>query len=224
MTSPEDFGVTPEVLAEAEAAARAARPLLDFGVTPEVLAEAEAAARAARPLLDLLQSMRPVMEIVERQHAAMETIRQSFETAMRMQPPPETREAIAIFLHQVRDQQLLAAEFTVPRQDAERALLTLMPQTPGEVDQVRQSVGEIEETPELSGKLHQIVNQVDWAKIGELTPWGALVLAARLLFQIADQPLTGNMSTAQIAALQNRFMVLAVILALAQIILMMRRN
>jgi hypothetical protein len=64
----------------------------DFGIPPEVLAQARAASREVRPFLD---SIRPVMHIIERQRAAMEEMRSSFEEAISMQPPPGTRQALA---------------------------------------------------------------------------------------------------------------------------------
>jgi hypothetical protein len=85
-------------------------------------------------------------------------------------------------------------------------------------------LAEIEADPELSGKLKQLAGAIDWADVGELTAWGALVWAARWLFQVADWPVTKHLSAKQNAALSDQFMVLAVIVALAAIIVTKRRN
>jgi hypothetical protein len=194
----------------------------DVGIPSDLLAQAEATARDVRPFLPLLDSMRPVMQIIERQHTAMEEMRRSFEEAMRQQPPPQTRQALADMVHQLRQQSLLAAMPVISVHDPEQAVLALRPQTPEEVDQVKQDIAAIEKTPDLEGKLRRLVGGIDRADIGELTAWGALIWVTQRLLAVADSPISQQMSTDQIAALQNRLQVLAIIAALASIILTMR--
>jgi hypothetical protein len=172
----------------------------------------------------LIEGMQPVMSIVARQQEAMEAMRGAFEKAALMQPPPATRMALANLIHRLVDQPLAAATPTASVEDAEQAVVALLPRTPEEVDQLRQGVGEIEASPEFSEKLQRLVSGIDWATVSELTGWVALVWVARQLFQVADWPVTRHLSADQIAALQDRLLVLAVIVTMAQIILTMRRR
>jgi hypothetical protein len=56
------------------------------------------------------------------------------------------------------------------------------------------------------------------------TSWAVLVWIAVRLFNVANLPVTQHLSPEQTAALQDRLMVLAVILTMVQIIFMMDGN
>src|SRR5260370_10777392 len=129
---------------------------------------------------------------------------------MRLQSPPRTRQHLAEIVHQLQSKALPPVEPPLSEHEAEQALAGLLPQTPDEVDEVRQSVGEIEQNPEYMRAIRRMVDGIDWGEIRELGAWGALILVARWLFQIADLPVTEHLSPDQTAALQNRLVVLGV--------------
>jgi hypothetical protein len=99
-----------------------------------------------------------------------------------------------------------------------------LPHTPEEEAQVELSVGEIEATPALKEKIKDLAETVDWGDVREISAWGALAWAAWRLFQAANLPVTEHLAGDQIAALGNRFMVLSIILIMAQIIIAMRNK
>jgi len=78
----------------------------DFRMSPRERAQAEYLVRAAR---QILAGMQPALGILDRQRDAMEAIRGSFEAALRVQPPPETRQALADLVHRLRGQSLTRA-------------------------------------------------------------------------------------------------------------------
>lgn len=113
----------------------------------------------------------------------------------------------------------------MPRQDAERALLDLMPQTSEETEQAEQAADEVAASPELGEKLRRVVSRVNWAGVArELSPWAALYLPYRLLMETANFPVTEQLSAEQNAAVQNKLVVLSIVVALAAIIISTRRS
>jgi hypothetical protein len=135
----------------------------NFGVPPELLAQLEDARRTVEPIVanmqsvrDLIANMSPVADLLARQRSAMETIQQSYEFALRVMPPPETRQAIAQLARQFREQQLFAADLAIREPAAEQSLLDLLPQTPEETERVEQAAKGVHADPELSEKLRRI--------------------------------------------------------------------
>lgn len=197
----------------------------EYGIPPEMLAQVEDA-RALhakmRPILDIIEAQRPVLDIIERQRDAMETMRSSFELAMRVLPPPATRQAIANMVRHLRENPPAAAVLAAQARSAGPAVAALLGQdlTPAQAEEVRQGVEEIEADPELSGKIRRVVERVDWAAVGTLTPWALLCVAWVLLSQLADQAATA----AQAAALSNQLAVLIVVTALAAIIITIQKK
>jgi hypothetical protein len=213
MTAPRDFGLPPpEVLASIVAAARAARPTIE----------------AVQPITESVQPiitrMRPVLEMIARQHSAIEEMSRSFDFTLKIQLPPRERAKLAALVQQLGTIRVAPIVALRPPQQAEQAVVGLMPQTPEELDEVRQGVAEIEQNPEYNRTIRHLIYGIDWGDVGELTAWGALILAANWLYQVADWPVTKHLSSAQTAALPNQFMVLAIIVALAAIIFTTRRR
>lgn len=97
----------------------------------------------------------------------------------------------------------------------ERWLQDLMPQTPGQVEQVRQSAIEVQEDPEYQKTIRRLVSGIRREDITDLSKWGLLVLAAAILFQISDWPVTRDLSAAQDAALQNWLLTVSIIVVIA---------
>jgi hypothetical protein len=252
VTTPGDYGISPEVFVLAEAADRqadavmiaadrharlfaAARMAADRQAR-QIGDAVEAADRRARQISDAMEAstrtqrflanVGPVMRIIERQQNAMEAMRSSFELAMRVQPLPATQQALADVVRRLREDPPAGVALAAQARAAEPALLAFMGQelTPEQIDEVQQGVEEIEADPELSGKLRRLAGQVDWSGIGTLTPWAALCIASVLLFKVADLPVTEQLSAAQSAALANWFQVLAVVTALAAVIVMMQKK
>lgn len=187
----------------------------ELGISPEVLA-------LARDASALIANMQPVLDIIQRQRDTMEAMRSSFEFAMRVQPPPATRQALADMVRRLREDPSAAAVLAAQARSASPAVAALVGQelTPAQVDEVRQGVDEIEADPELSGKMRRVVEQVNWAAIGTLTPWALLCVAWVLLTELADQAVTA----AQAAALSNQLTVLIVVTALAGIIITVQKK
>lgn len=96
-----------------------------------------------------------------------------------------------------------------------RWLQDLMPQTPGQVEQVRQSAIEVQEDPEYQKTIRRLVSGIRREDITDLSKWGLLVLAAAILFQISDWPVTRDLSAAQDAALQNWLLTVSIIVVIA---------
>jgi hypothetical protein len=187
----------------------------EFGISPEVLALAEDASA-------LIANMRPVLDIIERQRGTMEAMRSSFELAMRVQPPPAPRQALADMVRRLREDPPVAAALVAQARSASPAVAAIVGQelTPAQVEEVRQGVEEIEADPELSGKMRRVVERVDWAAIGTLTPWALLCTAWVLLSELADQAVT----IAQAAALSNQLAVLMVVITLAGVIITIQKK
>ena len=97
----------------------------------------------------------------------------------------------------------------------ERWLRDLMPQTPGQVEQVRQSAIEVQEDPEYQKTIRRLVSGIRREDITGLSKWGLLVLAAAILFQISDWPVTRDLSAARDAALQNWLLTVSIIVVIA---------
>lgn len=227
VTTPADYGISPEVLAQAEATAVHARPYADalehFRPFLDSLLANVAATRQAR---EFVANVGPVIDIIERQSDAMEAMRSSFELAMHVQPPPETRQALADMVHRLREDPPTAAMLIAQARDAEPTILALVGQelTPEQAEEIQQGADEIGADPELSGKLRRVAERVDWSTIGALTPWAALCAASVLLFKVAVLPVTEQFSAEQNAVLSNWFMALTVIVALATIIITIQKK
>jgi len=187
----------------------------ELGISPEVLA-------LARDASALIANMRPVLDIIQRQRDAMEAMRSSFEFAMRVQPPPATRQALADLVRRLREDPPVATVLAAQARSASPAVADIVGQelTLAQVDEVRQGVDEIEADPELSGKMRRVVERINWSAIGTLTPWALLCVAWVLLNELADQAVTA----AQAAALSNKLAVLIVITALAGIIITVQKK
>jgi len=97
----------------------------------------------------------------------------------------------------------------------ERWLQDLMPQTPEQVEQVRQSAIEVQEDPEYQKTIRRLVSGIRREDMTDLSKWGLLVLAAAILFQISDWPVTRDLSAAQDAALQNWLLTVSIIVVIA---------
>ena len=99
----------------------------------------------------------------------------------------------------------------------ERWLRELMPETPGQVEQVRQSAIEVQEDPEYQKTIRRLVgvSGIGREDLSGLSKWGLLVLAAAILFQISDWPVTWDLSAAQDAALQNWLLTVSIIVVIA---------
>jgi hypothetical protein len=97
----------------------------------------------------------------------------------------------------------------------ERWLQDLMPQTPGQVEQVRQSAIEVQEDPEYQKTIRRLVSGIRREDITDLSKWGLLVLAAAILFQISDWPVTRDLSAALDAVLQNWLLTVSIIVVIA---------
>lgn len=187
----------------------------EFGISPQVLALAKDASA-------LIANMRPVLDMIERQRDTMEAMRSSFELAMRVQPPPATRQALADMVRRLREDPPVAAVLVAQARSASPAVAAAVGQelTSAQVEEVRQGVEEIEADPELSEKIRRVVERVDWAAIGALTPWALLCIAWVLLSRLADQAVTA----AQSAALSNHLAVLMVVIALAGMIITIQKK
>lgn len=197
----------------------------ELGISPEILAlarDASALIANMRPVLDIIERQRPVLDIIQRQRDTMEAMRGSFELAMRVQPPPATRQALADMVRRLREDPPAATVLAAQARSASPAVAALVGQelTPAQVDEVCQGVDEIEADPELSGKMRRVVERVNWAAIGTLTPWALLCVAWVLLTELADQAVTA----AQAAALSNQLAVLIVVTALAGMIITIQKK
>ncbi len=254
VTTPTDYGISPEVLALAEAADRQARQFAEAAEAADrrnrqlagaveaavrrnqsIADAAEAADRRNRQLAGaveaasrhprLLANIGPVMSIIERQHNAMEAMRSSFEQTMRVQSPV-ARQALAAMVRQLREDPPSGVALAAEARAAESAILALVGQelAPEQIGEVQQGAEEVDADPELSGKLRHLVDRVDWSEAGTLTPWAALCVAAVILFKVADTPVTEQLSAAQTAALANWLMVLSIIVALAAIIVTIQKK
>jgi hypothetical protein len=193
----------------------------DLGIPSEVLAEIQAAHRTLAPILD---SMRPMVDIIERQRGATEAMR---EVAMQAQPPRLTRRELADLVHLLQGEPLLATAHpgtVTVSVEADQAAIALLPQTPQEAEEVERGITEIKADPELRGELRRLVSDDDWAELRKemrkWTPWAVLAWFAWRLSELANSPVTGHLTPDQIAVVQNRLVVLAVIAALVQIIFM----
>jgi hypothetical protein len=205
----------------------------DFGIPPDVLAQLQAAEHVVRPIMESLQAIQPVIknwqaaaDLLAVQRSAMENVIRIVpsENPIRfMLPSLAVRQAIFGLASQFQDQQTLAAELAVREPAIEQRLLDLLPQTPEETGQVEQVANEVRVNPELSEKLRDAVNQVSWSGVARKVPlWVALYIAYRLLMNAANLPVTENLSSAQNAALQNRLVVLGIVVSIAAIILSRR--
>lgn len=194
----------------------------DFGLTPEVLAWAEETAAAARPLLT---SIGPVMDIIERQRSAMSAMEESYRLALTVVPPPASRRQLAELVHAMRVDSLATAAPVMSQAEAEQAVLNALPRTDEEVEELRQGVADIQADPDLTKTLSDAGAGVSWwAEVREMAPWVLLVWLGQRLLEAANAPVTEHMTADQAAASQNRFAALAILVALAAIILARKQD
>jgi hypothetical protein len=87
-----------------------------------------------------MANKRPVLDLIERQRDAIEAMRSSFELAMRVQPPPATRQALADMVRHLRKDPPVATILAAQARSAGLAVAALGGQefTPAQVDEVRQ--------------------------------------------------------------------------------------
>ena len=85
------------------------------------------------------------MGIIECQRETMETMRSSFEFAMRVQLPPATRQAIANMVRCLREDPPAAAVLATQARSVSPVVAALVGQelTPAQVDEIRLGVNEI---------------------------------------------------------------------------------
>jgi len=73
----------------------------------------------------------------------------------------------------------------------ERWLQDLVSHTPDQETLV-QTVARLQRDPEYKNTIQRLIGRIDSADIAELSKWGLLVLAAAILFYVADWPVTRN--------------------------------
>jgi hypothetical protein len=207
MRSPEDLGISPEVVARIERTYKTVAPIIE----------------QSRPVIAMMERVRPTMELVhsaasilDQQGAAMEYIQQSCESSLRLQPA--LRQELAAIVHLLQAMPVTSKP-PVSERDAELAILELTPETPEDIEQVELTVQEIQENAQFKRAL-QLLAQRSLTAAGEITPWAALVIAARWLIGYADSPATQDLSAAQTAAVSDQLVVLGVMVALATLIVM----
>jgi hypothetical protein len=177
----------------------------------------------AQPMIAMMERVAPTMSLVqsaasilERPRAAMDYIQQPDEGALRLQPA--SRQELAAIVHWFQAMPV-TSEPPVSERDAELAILELTPDAPEDIKQVELTVREIGQNPQFKRAL-QLLAHRSLRTAGKVTPWAALVLAARWLAGRATSPVTQDLSSAQAAAASNRFVVLGIIVALATLIIM----
>lgn len=210
MTSANDLGISPEVLARLERTYRTVAPIIEHAHPMIAMVE------RVRPMMELIQS---ATAILERQDAAMQYVQQSDEAALRLQPG--SRQELAAIVHRLQAMPVTSAP-PVSGRDAELAILELTPETPEKIKQVELTVQEIDQNPQFSRALELLAQRTLTAG-ATVTPWAALVLAARWLIGYASSPVTEDLTAAQTAAVSNHLVVLGIIVALATLIMMTSR-
>lgn len=211
MTSPNDLGISPEVLARLERTYRTVAPIIE----------------QAHPMVAMVERVRPTMELIqlatailERQPAAMQYIQQSYEAGLRLQPA--SRQELAAIVRRLQAM-TVTSQPPVSERDAELAILELTPEAPDQIKQVELAVQEIDQNPQFRRALELLAQRISTGA-GKVTSWAALVLAARWLIGYANSPVTQDLSARQTAAVSNQLVVLGIIVALATLIIMTSRE
>lgn len=211
MTSPNDLGISPEVLARLERTYRTVAPIIE----------------QAHPMVAMVERVRPTMELIqlatailERQPAAMQYIQQSYEAGLRLQPA--SRQELAAIVRRLQAM-TVTSQPPVSERDAELAILELTPEAPDQIKQVELAVQEIDQNPQFRRALELLAQRI-LTGAGKVTSWAALVLAARWLIGYANSPVTQDLSARQTAAVSNQLVVLGIIVALATLIIMTSRE
>lgn len=211
MTSPDALGISPELLARLERTYRTVAPIIEH----------------MQPMIAMMERVRPTMELIQsatlildRQDAASQNVQQSYETASRLQPA--LRQELAAIVHRLQAMPV-TSEPPVSERDAELAILELTPQAVEDVKQAELAVREIAQSPQFKRAL-QLLGQRSLKAPGKVTPWAALVIAARWLAGHAGSPVTQDLVAAQSEAVSNQLLVLGMIVALATLIIMVSRG
>jgi hypothetical protein len=206
MTSPDELGISPEVLARLERTYRTVAPIIE----------------QAQPMIAMMERVAPTMKLIQsatsilgRQHAAMAYIQRSDETALRLQPA--SRQELAAIVRWLQAMPVTSGP-AVSERDAELAILELTPEEPEDIRQVELTVQEIGQNSQFKRAL-QLLAQRSLTAAGMVTPWAALVIAARWLIGYANSPVTQDLSTAQITTVSSQLVVLGIIIALATLII-----
>jgi hypothetical protein len=205
VTIPDNFGLSPRVLAQFQDIWRISEPTL--ANTPQVR--------------DFIANMRPLVELIaQRQHPSINDL------AMRVTLPPGTRQAMDDIANRFLEQHQFSAVALAVREPAvEQGLIDLLPRTPEETEQVERAIIEVRADPDLSEKLRNVVAQINWSGVArKLSPWGLLYLAYHLLMEVANLPVSENLSAAQTAALQNKFAVVAIVVSIGLYIISTRND
>lgn len=207
MTFPDELGISPEVLARLERTYRTVAPIIE----------------QAQPMIAMMERVGPTMEllrsatsILERQRAAVEYIQRADETTLRLHPA--SRQELAAIVRSLQAMPVTSGP-AVSERDAELAILELTPQAREDIMQVELTVQEVGQNPQFKRAL-QLLAQRCLTAAGKVTPWAALVIAARWLIGYANSPVTQDRSTAQTATVSNQLVVLGIIIALATLIIM----
>jgi len=180
----------------------AARIAQQYTSDPAVAAAAETAQRIAPPLndiqarvdameitrsaLDHLASFNSVASILERQRSAMA------EIAFRL---------------------TIAVPQVAELEQARTAVLSQLPETEEEVEEVAQAVAEIQADPRKRRVIDRLAGGLKRSDVADLTPLALLVLLAWLLFHVASLPVVAHESPAQEAVTSNDLAVIAILIA-----------
>lgn len=164
------------------------------------------------PTMELIQS---ATSILGRQQAAMASIQRSDETTLRLHPA--SRQELAAIVRWLQARPVTSGP-AVSERDAELAILELTPEEPEDIRQVELTVQEIGQNPQFKRAL-QLLAQRSLTAAGMVTPWAALVIAARWLIGYANSPVTQDLSTAQSGTVSSELVVLGIIIALATLII-----
>jgi hypothetical protein len=163
-------------------------------------------------------------QFAARQHAAMDEIQASFEAALRTQPPPESRQAIADIVGKFRTSATPGAMLLLVEGISESQvfadLIGKKRLTAAEVEDAERQAKGIAADPELSGELHRVAEGVDWeALVKKAGPWALFVVFMEYCWHAANQAT----SPQQAALFSDRIQVIAVGLALVSVILTVKQ-
>lgn len=206
MTSPDELGISPEVLARLERTYRTVAPIIE----------------QAQPMIAMMERVAPTIELIQsatstlgQQHVAMAYTQPSDETALRLQPA--SRQELAAIVRWLQAMPVTSGPAGSER-DAELAILELTPEAPEDIRQVELTVQEIGQNSQFKRAL-QLLAQRSLTAAGMVTPWAALVIAVRWLIGYANSPVTQDLSTAKTTTVSNQFVVLGIVIALATLII-----
>ena len=179
-------------------------------------------------MIGMMERLGPTMELMRsaastlgRQPGSAEYSQQSDNMALRLQPA--SRQELAAIVHRLQARTVTStSEPPASQRDAELAVLELTPEAAEDIRQVELTVTEIGQSPQFKRAL-QLFAQRSLTAAGKVTPWAALVLAARWLVSYATSPLSQDRTatpTARTAPVSNHLVVLGIIVALATLIIM----